>query len=187
MTPSNDDLPADRLIVTTRILEAPRELVWQVWTDPQHLAHWWGPTGFSTTTDTIDVRVGGQWRFTMHGPDGTDYKNLITFLEVDVPSRLAYRHAGEEDFEQVDFRNTVTFEAMPGEPHRTRLTMRAEFPSAKAREFVIREVNAVEGAKQHLARLAERVEAMAGAAAGASAPFRITRVVRAPRELVWQV
>lgn len=189
MTATNEDVPADRLIVTTRILEAPRELVWKMWTDPQHLAHWWGPTGFSTTTDAIDVRVGGQWRFTMHGPDGTDYKNLITFLEVNAPSRLVYKHGGEVDLEPVNFQTTVTFEAMPGEPHRTRLTMRAVFPSAKAREFVTREYNAVEGGKQHLARLAERVEALASKAGGAggSKPFTLQRVVKAPRELVWKV
>jgi uncharacterized protein YndB with AHSA1/START domain len=186
--PKNEPVPADREIVTTRILEAPRELVWKVWTDPQHKAQWWGPTGFTTTTQEHDVRPGGRWRFTMHGPDGRDYANLVTFLEVSPPSRLVYKHGGERDLEPVNFQTTVTFEAMPGEPNRTRLTMRAVFPSAKAREFVAREYNAVEGGKQTIARLAEHVEALARATPRTgSEPFRIRRVVRAPRELVWKM
>jgi uncharacterized protein YndB with AHSA1/START domain len=187
--PTNEQVSADREIVTTRILEAPRELVWKVWTDPQHILQWWGPTGFTTTTAAMEVRPGGQWRFTMHGPDGRDYENLITYLEVSAPSRLVYKHGGERDLEPVNFQTTVTFEALPGEPNRTRLTMRAVFPSAKAREFVIREYNAAEGGKQTIARLAGHVEALAraGGSATASKPFVIQRVVKAPRELVWRV
>lgn len=190
--PTSESVPADREIVTTRILEAPRDLVWQVWTDPQHIVQWWGPTGFTTTTTAMDVRVGGQWRFTMHGPDGRDYPNLITFLEVAAPARLVYRHGGEAGLEPVNFQTTVTFEALPGEPHRTRLTMRAVFATAKAREFVQREYGAVEGAEQTLARLAGHVETLArgSSAAGpapAGVPFVLRRVVKAPRELVWQV
>lgn len=184
------DVPADRLIETTRTVEAPRELVWRVWTDPQHVAAWWGPTGFRTTTQQHDLRVGGQWRFTMHGPDGRDYENRITFLEVQAPARLVYKHGGGKDVEPVNFTNTVTFEALPGEPQKTKVTMRAVFPNAAAREFVIRTYNAAEGGKQTMARMAEHVEALAGAApvpAGGSAPFRLQRVVRAPRELVWKV
>ena len=182
------EVPADRVIVTTRIVNAPRELVWTVWTDPQHLGKWWGPAGFTTTTEAIDVKVGGQWRFVMYGPDGRDYKNLITFLEVQAPSRLAYKHGGEVDLEPVDFQQTVTFEPLPGEPGRTQVTMRAVFSSAKAKDFVVREYNAVEGGKQHLARLSELVEALAAAApASGSQPFVLQRVVKAPRELVWKV
>ncbi|MBL8754086.1 MAG: SRPBCC domain-containing protein [Planctomycetes bacterium] len=183
-----DDVPADRLIETTRIVAAPRELVWQVWSDPQHLAQWWGPTGFTTTTKEFDLRVGGQWRFTMHGPDGHDYENRVTFLAVEAPARLVYRHGGGKDVEPIDFTSTVSFEPVPGEPGKTRVTLRAVFPNANAREFVIRTYDAAEGGKQTLGRLAAHVEALAtNATAGASAPFRIARVVRAPRELVWQV
>lgn len=74
------DLDQDpRVIIGTRVLDAPRELVWQVWTDPKHLAQWWGPVGFTTTTRAFDARVGGIWRFVMHGPDGRDYENRITY------------------------------------------------------------------------------------------------------------
>jgi uncharacterized protein YndB with AHSA1/START domain len=193
--PPEPSVPADREIVTTRVLEAPRELVWRVWTDPQHVAKWWGPTGFTTTTTAMDVRKGGQWRFTMHGPDGRDYANLVTFLEVEAPARLVYVHGGEKGLEPVSFTTTVTFDPMPGEPNRTRLTMRAVFPSAEAREFVQREYGAVEGATQTVARLAEHVEALARAAAtdastappAGGEPFVIRRVVRAPRDAVFRV
>ncbi len=176
----------DREIVTERVLDAPRERAWQVWTDPEHIRQWWGPTGFSTTTQAMDVRPGGQWRFVMHGPDGRDYANLITYLEVTAPSRLVYQHGGEKDLEPVHFTTTVTFETLPGARPRTKVTMRAVFPSARAREFVIREYNAVEGGKQTMARLAEHVAAMA-ALAPAHPPFLMRRVVRAPRDLVWRV
>lgn len=174
---------ASNEIVTERVIDAPRERVWQVWTDPEHVGRWWGPTGFSTTTQSMEVRVGGQWRYTMHGPDGRDYANLITYQEIDEPARLVYAHGGEKDFEQVNFTTTVTFEELPGATPRTKVTMRAVFPSAAARNLVVREYNAAEGGKQHLARLAE----YARGAGPASAPFVIRRVLRAPRELVWRV
>ena len=70
---------AARELVITRVIDAPRELVYEAWTDPKHLAQWWGPTGFSTTTRNFDFRPGGVWRFVMHGPDGRDYQNRITW------------------------------------------------------------------------------------------------------------
>ena len=83
---------ANREIVATRIYGAPRELVWRVWTDPKHIAQWWGPQGFTNTIREMEVRPGGAWRFTMHGPDGKDYPNEIVFTEVMKPERLAYDH-----------------------------------------------------------------------------------------------
>jgi|SRR5215510_16077294 len=72
-------------IITQREFDAPRALVFEVWTDPNHLAQWWGPQGFTTTTSAFDMRVGGVWRFVMHGPDGRDYQNRITFDEIVKP------------------------------------------------------------------------------------------------------
>ena len=84
MTATSEPTPdtADREIVVMRLFDAPRELVFAAWTDPKHLAQWWGPTGFSTTTRSIDIRSGGVWRFVMHGPDGRDYENRITYVEI---------------------------------------------------------------------------------------------------------
>lgn len=103
---------ADREIVNMRIFYAPRELVWKAWTDPKHVAEWWGPNGFTTTIHEMDVRPGGVWRFTMHGPDGVDYKNKIVFIEIAKPARIVYDHVSGPKFQV-----TATFDenmARPG-------------------------------------------------------------------------
>ncbi|HJU84374.1 MAG TPA: SRPBCC domain-containing protein, partial [Holophagaceae bacterium] len=84
--------PAAREFGAARILEAPRELVFRLWTEPGHVEKWWGPEGFRNTIHEMEVRPGGRWRLTMHGPDGTDYPNVITYLEVLPPHRLVYHH-----------------------------------------------------------------------------------------------
>ena len=73
---------SEREILLSRVFDAPRNLVWEAWTDPRQVAQWWGPNGFTTTIEVMDVRPGGHWRHVMHGPDGTDYPNDIVFLEV---------------------------------------------------------------------------------------------------------
>lgn len=150
---NSPDLERDpRSIIGTRVFDAPRELVWTMWTDPKHLAQWWGPNGFSTTTSAFDMRPGGVWRFIMHGPDGRDYENRITFDEIVKPERLVYHHGGGEDVEPVQFTTTVTFEDLGG---KTRLTMRGVFPSAAERDRVIKEYGADKGLVQTLTRLGE--------------------------------
>lgn len=157
---NNVDLDTNpREIVGVREFDAPRDLVWQAWTDPQHLAQWWGPNGFTTTTSRFDMRAGGVWRFIMHGPDGRDYQNLITFDEIVTGERIAYRHDGSGDVEPVQFRTVVTFEDLGG--RRTRITWRATFPSAAERARVIKEYGADQGLAQTMARLAAYIVAMA--------------------------
>src|SRR5205085_1300696 len=92
--------PGEATIATTRTVDAPRELVWQMWTDPAHVGKWWGPNGFTTTTKSFDLRVGGAWLFTMHGPDGTDYPNKIVYREIVPPARLVYDHGDEREPDQ---------------------------------------------------------------------------------------
>jgi uncharacterized protein YndB with AHSA1/START domain len=156
---SDIDLDTDpRLIVATRVFDAPRDLVFAVWSDPRHLAHWWGPHGFRTTTHSFDMRPGGVWRFVMHGPDGRDYQNRITYDEVVRPERIVYRHGGGEDVEPVRFKTTVTFEEVNGGSlGRTKITMRMDFPSAAERARVIKEYGADKGLEQTLSRLADHV------------------------------
>jgi len=150
------DLDRDpQAIVAMREFDAPRALVWEAWTDPKHLAQWWGPNGFSTTTSAFDMRPGGVWRFVMHGPDGRDYENRITFDEIVQPERIRYHHGGGGDVEPVQFRTTVTFEDLGS--NRTRLTLHAVFPSAAERDRVIKEYGADKGAMQTLSRLADYV------------------------------
>jgi uncharacterized protein YndB with AHSA1/START domain len=139
------------------VYDAPRELVFEVWTDPKHLSQWWGPDGFSTTTSAFDMRIGGVWRFVMHGPDGRDYQNRITYDEIVKPERIVYHHGGGDDVEPVRFRTTVTFEELDG---KTRLTLHAVFPSAAERDRVIKEYGADKGAMQTLSRLADYLAAM---------------------------
>lgn len=147
----------DREIVISRSYRAPRELVFRAWTDPEQIGLWWGPTGFTITTHSREVRPGGLWEFTMHGPDGVDYPNRVHWLEVVPPERLRYQHVGEHDLEEVLFETLVTFEE---EADGTRLTMLAVLPTAEERERVIREHNAIEGGKQTLARLAEHLASL---------------------------
>jgi uncharacterized protein YndB with AHSA1/START domain len=175
----------EREIVITRVFDAPRGLVFEMWTDPKHLVHWWGPRGFTTTIQEMDVRPGGLWRMIMHGPDGVNYPNHSVFTEVVKPERLVYSHGGgKEGGPSAEFQQTVTFEDQGG---KTRLTMRLLFPSAADRERVVKQFNAIEGGNQTLDRLGERLAQMT--AHGNKSPDRelvMTRVFDAPREVVFK-
>jgi uncharacterized protein YndB with AHSA1/START domain len=128
------------------------------------------------------VKPGGVWRFVMHGPDGRDYQNKITYLEVVRPERLVYKHGGEEDLEPVQFQTTVTFEEFGAQ---TKVTLRMVFPSAEERDRVVKEYGAIEGGQQTLARLSEHLASTAGTSGGANRELVITRMLDAPRELVF--
>ena len=155
---SSLDLASDATtIVGSRLIDAPRALVWSVWTDPRHLAQWWGPDGFRTTTSHFEFKVGGVWRFVMHGPDGRDYDNRITFDEIVPPELLRYHHGGGDDVEPVRFRTTVTFDDLGG---KTRVTLRGVFPSAEERARVIKDYGADKGLVQTLSRLSEYAEGL---------------------------
>ena len=148
---------ADREIVLSRELDAPRELVWRAYTDPAHLPNWWGPHGFTNTVHEIDVRPGGRWRFTMHGPDGTDYPNRIVYREVVAPERLEFAHGEDVDDDPDAFQVTVTFDDLGG--GRTRVTQRMLFPTAAQREAVV-QFGAVELGKQTMDKLAAYLKTM---------------------------
>lgn len=138
-----------RELVMVRCFKAPRELVFRVWTDKEHVGHWWGPTGFTNTIREMEVRPGGVWRFIMHGPDGVDYPNLIQFEEVVTPERLVYAHGSDEKPGQ--FHVTVTFEEEEG--YSTRITMRMVFKSREERDMLVERSGAIEGNKQTMDRL----------------------------------
>src|SRR3954451_12512126 len=109
---------ADREIVVSRVIDAPRALVFRAYAEPEHLAKWWGPEGFSNTFSEFDFRPGGHWRFVMHGPDGTDYPNHSVFREVVAPERIAFDHVDDPAHQ---FRMTILLAA---EGEKTRLTWR---------------------------------------------------------------
>ncbi len=97
----------------TRVYNAPVKLVWEAFTDPKHSAHWWGPRGFSITSHHKELRPGGTWKYTMHGPDGTDYPNIATYHEVEPCARLVYDHGATETTPPL-FRVTVNFSEKNG-------------------------------------------------------------------------
>jgi uncharacterized protein YndB with AHSA1/START domain len=177
VTPANPPAgsSADREIVATRVFDAPRELVWKLWTDPHHVAQWWGPNGFTSTIQEMDVRPGGAWRLIMHGPDGTDYPNKSVYVEVVRPERLVYDHVSGPQF-----RATATFLEEGG---KTRVTMRMVFESAALRDRVAKEFGAVEGLRQTLGRLGEQIS-RSGPASG---EFVISRVFDLPREKMFEL
>lgn len=142
--------PSSKEIVITRLINAPRELVWEAWTQPEHVKHWWGPDGFTNSIHEMEVKPGGVWRFMMHGPDGTNYPNKIVFNEVKKPERLSYAHSSDDEKETILFKTIVTFEQ---QDDKTLLTMRGIFASAEEKDRVIREYGADEGGKQTLTRL----------------------------------
>jgi len=119
--PVPERLP-DREIVSSRVIAARRELVWKAWTDPKHLAQWWGPDGFTNTFQEFDHKPGGQWRYVMHAPDGHDYKNHSVFLAITRPERIVLDHLSSPQFLVV-----ATFEEQDGQ---TQITFRQIFRSA---------------------------------------------------------
>lgn len=112
----------------TRLFDAKLPLVWDAWTDPEQVAVWWGPRGFSLTTHAKDLRPGGHWRYTMHSPDGTDYPNVTHYCEVEKYAKLVYDHGATDNTPPL-FRVTVLFTAV-GEKTKMDLTMRCETAEA---------------------------------------------------------
>src|SRR5262249_7435370 len=149
----------DREIVIRRTLDAPRGLVFDAWTDPHHVAHWWGPDGFTITTHEMTVAPGGVWRLLPHRSGRPDHPRDNLRLQGVGPERRVYRHSGEDDADPARFQTTVTFAARGG---RTELTMRAVFESNAARDFVIKSFGAIEGGKQTITRLAAYVARLHG-------------------------
>ena len=130
MTSSFDHLSAtpDREIISVRVFDASPDQLFQAWTDPAILALWWGPKDFKNTFEVFEPRPGGSWKFVMHGPDGTDYKNESVFREIEKPSRIVLDHLSSPRF-----RIVATFSAEAG---KTRLTFRMIFETAEMRDRV---------------------------------------------------
>ena len=164
-------------ISASRLFEAPRDLVFDAFSSPCHLAHWWGPAGFTLTTHEMTFALEGVWRFIMHGPDGRNYNNKIIFHEIVRPERISYAHPGDEGSEPVCIKVTILCVEEKG---KTRLGWRMRFATIAERDRVEREYGAVKGLDETLARLDAHVAAMEKQA------FVISRSFDAPREFVWQ-
>ncbi|MFD1046815.1 SRPBCC domain-containing protein [Kibdelosporangium lantanae] len=125
----------------------------EVFTEVRHLSRWWGPEGFSTTTRAFEFRAGGVWDFVMHGPDGTDYQEWITWTEIAPPARIELRH-GEFRDDPNSFESVLTFEP---DGDATRIEMRTVFPTKELRDEAVEKYHAIEGGQQTLANLAAYV------------------------------
>lgn len=142
---------AERETILTRTYNAPRELVFEAWTDPKHLVHWWGPKGFTITIHEMDFKVGGMWRFIMHAPNGMNFDNRTLYKKIVKPERLEYTHGSDVDKDPNAFEVTVTFTEKDG---KTEVTMRTLFPTAEQRTAAIG-FGAIELGQQTLDKLAE--------------------------------
>ena len=148
---------ADREIVVSRVIDAPRPLVFAAFTEVRHLSQWWGPDGFTTTTRAFEFRVGGHWEFVMHGPDGTDYPEWIRWTGIEAPARIAMLH-GEFPDDPSAFESVLTFGS---EGTGTRIEMRTVFPTAQLRNEAVEKYHAIEGGQQTLGNLAAYLESIA--------------------------
>ncbi|GAM97548.1 glutathione S-transferase-related transmembrane protein [alpha proteobacterium U9-1i] len=167
---------AEREIVISRSFAAPRALVWEAWTTPEHFAQWMGPRGFTTTKPVGQLKIEGSWRYDMVDADGTVYPNRLVFREITPNSRLAYDHGGGDETTAHDFEVIVTF-ADDGDG--TKVTLRSLFPNKAARDFVVENIGAIEGGRQTLERLGEKIAHIQ------QEPVVITRDFTAPRALVF--
>ncbi len=137
----------------TRIFHAPVQAVWGAWTDTEQVAKWWGPRGFTITTHGKDLKPGGFWKYTMHGPDGVDYPNNTHYFEVEECSKLVYDHGGSDDSPPL-FRVKVLFSEIEG---KTKMDMTMTLATPEAAEE-IRAFIKKAGGDSTWDRLAEYVE-----------------------------
>ncbi len=157
------DWPLDREIVLTRLIDAPRELVYAAWTDPGQIQAWFGPEGFAIETHAIDLRPGGMWRFDMVAPDGTRYGNRMVFLRLEAPSFIEVEHGSDKDPDPDRFHMLVTFDQQGD--GKTVLTLRQMHPSKERRATAIG-FGAVAYGGQTLDKLARHLATRAGSSRG---------------------
>jgi uncharacterized protein YndB with AHSA1/START domain len=171
-----------RTITITRLVSAPRDLVFKVMTQAKHIDAWWGPDGFRNETHEMNFFPGGLWRYSMHGPDGKDWPNWIRYKVITPPELIIYDHGGEIG-EPAMFEGCIALEAKGG---KTLVTLSLTFPTAQAREATVK-FGAVEGGEQNLARLDAYVQQaeLRNLPGLEDRPFIIARTYDAPRELVF--
>jgi len=146
----------DREIVLSRVIAAPRDRVFQAWTDPKQLVQWFGPDGFKIESLECDVRTGGRWRFIYTGPDGTRWENRMVFLRLEAPRLIEIEHGSDKDEDPARFHVTVMFDAQSD--GKTVLTLRQLHPTKEQRDATIG-FGAVEFGYQTLGKLARHLGA----------------------------
>jgi uncharacterized protein YndB with AHSA1/START domain len=149
--PNEKSSTSDRELRISRLFDAPIELVWEVWTDPDHIKNWWGPNGFTNTITRMDMKPGGEWDLVMHGPDGTDYKNKSVFKEIIKHKKIVYEHVTGPKFT-----STIEFEKR-GET--TFLSWHMLFQSREEFIQTVKTFKADEGLRQNIEKLNEYLRA----------------------------
>ena len=144
------DNTKDRELIITRKINAPVELVWEVWTTPEHIANWWGPDGFTNTITKMEVRPEGVWELVMHGPDGTDYPNKSIFREVLPLKKIVYEHVSEPHILA-----TITFES---QGKQTFIHWHMLFDSREEFIEVVKRYKADTGLKQNVEKMVTYLE-----------------------------
>lgn len=165
----------------TRVYNAPVKLVWEAWTDLKHVEKWWGPRGFTLTTHSKELRTGGYWRYTMHGPDGKDWPNYTRYLEIDPLRKMVYDHGASDENAPPLFRVTVTFADKGG---RTEMVMTMALATAEAAEQT-RQFIKQAGGNSTWDRLAEYLDEQGGGGRRRRA-FFINRTFKAPIARVFE-
>ena len=136
---------ADREIRLSRLVNAPIKLVWEVWTNPEHIKEWWGPNGFTNTISKMDVRENGEWDLIMHGPDGTNYKNKSVYKEIVKHKKIVYEHVSSPKFLA-----TISFEA---QGKKTLIDWHMLFESKEQFIQVVKTFKADEGLRENMEKL----------------------------------
>src|SRR5215469_2694594 len=166
-------LSPSRELTITKLLNAPVELVWKVWTDPEHIKYWWGPNGFTNTISEMAVKPGGDWNLIMHGPDGKDYKNKSVFKEVIKNEKIVYEHVSFPKHQ-----STITFTK---KGNKTLIAIQMVFETAEERDNTIKTFKADIGLKQNIYRLEGYLRKVS-----AEKEVTLSRLINAPREMVFK-
>ncbi len=149
----------DREIVLSRVIDAPRDIVFSAWTDPNHLPNWFGPAGFTVETKEIDISVGGLWRYDMTAPEGQCWPSRIQFLRIERPTLIQFEHGSDIDDDPARFRTTITFDEQ--DDGKTVIMLRQLHPTKAQRDAGIG-FGAVEYGYQTVEKLARYVETLRG-------------------------
>lgn len=139
----------------SRLIAAPVETVWEIWSELRHLHEWFGPAGFTITTQEFAFAPGGMWRFTMHGPEGTDYPNRIVFRTIEPKTQIVYANSWDLPDAPLDFTVVVTFAA---EGERTRLILHMTFANDAAMQTAVERYGVLSGGVETFERMAGYAE-----------------------------